>query len=105
MRDGIARLGALGHEVVLQAGANALQVCAQSGVVAVVAGAFLRRGVGGVLGEAVDQVELLTPRGVVGDGGLHGREQHGQRHGQRRPCGCAAVGLSHRAIPKCSEWP
>ena len=25
-RDGIARLGALGHEVVLQAGANALQV-------------------------------------------------------------------------------
>src|SRR3546814_12640630 len=31
-RDGIARLGTLGHEVVLQAGANALQVRAQPGV-------------------------------------------------------------------------
>src|SRR3546814_4243813 len=54
-RDGIARLGTLGHEVVLQAGANALQVRAQPGVVEVVAGAFLRSGMGGVLGEAVDQ--------------------------------------------------
>src|SRR3546814_19819626 len=58
-------------------------------VVEVVAGAFLRSGMGGVLGEAVDQVELagergelLTLRGVVGDGGLHGREQHGQKIGR-----------------------
>ena len=64
-RDGIARLGTLGHEVVLQAGANALQVRAQPGVVEVVAGAFLRSGMGGVLGEAVDQVELAGERGEL----------------------------------------
>ena len=72
-------LGALGHEVVLQAGANALQVCTQSGVVEVIAGAFLRSGIGGVLREAVDQVELAGERGelltlrgeaVDGDGSL-----------------------------------
>ena len=54
-RDGIARLGALGHEVVLQAGANALQVCAQSGAsLRSGSGRALRRGIGGVFGEAVD---------------------------------------------------
>ena len=104
-----AMLGALGQEVVLQAGANALQVGAQPGVVEVVAGTFLRSGTGGVLGEAVDQVELAGERGelltlrgeaVGSDGRLQRRERHSQHHGKRRPCGCAAVGLSHRAIPR-----
>src|SRR3546814_18233718 len=42
-RDGIERLGTLGHAVVLQAGAHALQVRAQPGVGEGGAGAFLGR--------------------------------------------------------------
>ena len=107
-RDGIARLGALGHEVVLQAGANALQVCVQPGVVEVVAGAFLRSGIAGVLGEAVDQVELAGERGellalrgeaIGGHGRPQRRERHGQHKGKRSPCEYAVIGLSHRALP------
>ena len=83
-----------------------------------VEGAYLEEGKGlstsdvqphGVFGEVVDQVELAGERGelltlhgeaVGGDGRLQRRERHSQHHGKRRPCGCAAVGLSHRAIPK-----
>ena len=51
---------------------------------------------------AIERGELLTLHGeaVGGDGRLQRRERHSQHHGKRRPCGCAAVGLSHRAIPR-----
>ncbi len=56
--DRIAWLGARRRQVVLNTRPNALEVLAQAGMVEVVAGALLRSGMGGVLGEAVDQIEL-----------------------------------------------
>ena len=55
--------GRCGDEV-LHAGADALQIGnAQPGVVEVVAGVFLWRSVGGLLGQAVDQLDLANQRG------------------------------------------
>jgi len=45
-------------------------------------------------------VDLPLANAVGSDGRLQRRERHSQHHGKRRPCGCAAVGLSHRAIPR-----
>ena len=45
---------------------------------------------------------------VRGMGGMQGRgrqdESQRQRSHRVRPCEGAAAGLSHRAIPRCSEW-
>lgn len=77
--NGIARLGTLGGEVVLHACTDALEVSMQPVIIEVVAGTFIRCGVGGVRCNVVRQfnltrqgAELLTLHGAIGS---HGRTQ------------------------------
>lgn len=58
-------MGTLRDEVVLQAGADALEVGAQPGVVEVVVGTFPRSSAGRMLGQTVDQVKLAYECGKL----------------------------------------
>ncbi|CCJ47857.1 Hypothetical protein BN117_0524 [Bordetella parapertussis Bpp5] len=80
-----------------------------------VAGAFLRRGIGGVLGEAVDKVELADEgrQLLVFSGGIAGRcgrcagQRDDQRQGQGRHSAARGRRVAkgcHHAVPQSSGW-